>query len=153
MGCGHRTVEQECIVWPPGAVHTLDATPPPQEGWGPNTHSVGGSLEPVEERGAGCRLGRRARVPLATSEASCCRVTLHPGGYTSLHHCSRPLCPQGFPDTLDSCFSPALPSPKFCGEDLHASCGRSQALSVNEVVPCPSQGASSRGPGHRAAGR
>lgn len=104
------------------------------------------------ELGVGGKTGLEAESTLATFEASCCQVTLHLGGYTSLH-CSLPFCPQGCPDTLGSCFSPALPSPNSVEKDLHASGGRSQALSVSEVVACPSPGTSSPGPGLRAAGR
>lgn len=152
MGCGHRTVEQECTLWPPGAVHILDATPHKQDGVLILTRRVAAlCLLRNRELGVGGDTGLEGKSTLATSEASCCQVTLYLGGYTSLHHCSLTLCSQGCPDTLGSCFSPALPSPKFYGEDLHASGGRSQALSVSEVVPCPSQGTSSHGPGHCAS--
>lgn len=68
------------------------------------------SLLRNRELGVGGKTGLEAESTLATLEASCCQVTLHLGGYTSLH-CSLPFCPQGCPDTLGSCFSPALPSP------------------------------------------
>lgn len=68
------------------------------------------SLLRNRELGVGGNTGLEAESTLATFKASCCQVTLHLGGYTSLH-CSLPFCPQGCPDTLGSCFSSALPSP------------------------------------------